>query len=179
MDRMPHAPNSVQNTPSLRAFVLHKALSSFLQPRLRTSCFSSLFSGSPAAPLKGNRLPFSASPQIRPPRQLWYGFDHRHLAHSCCGCNWTVSPQGSDTDFIFTFQMVLPPWSPFNTNGFHPGLLKVSPNLLPFCFLLGPLFLWTFLKEKELSVSIPCSPDTLCQLLFSGPGGQGLGMVHI
>lgn len=26
MDRMPHAPNSVQNTPSLRAFALHKAL---------------------------------------------------------------------------------------------------------------------------------------------------------
>lgn len=81
--------------------VSHEALSSFLQPRLRTSCCSSLFSGSPAAPLKGNSLPFSASPQIRPPRQLWYGSDHRHLAHSCCGCNWTVSPQGSDTLVLY------------------------------------------------------------------------------
>lgn len=63
-----------------------------LQPGLRPSCCPSLLSGCPAASLQGNSLPFSASPQIRPPRQLWYCFDHQHLAHSCCGCSWTVSP---------------------------------------------------------------------------------------
>lgn len=121
---------------------------------------------------KSHSLPFSASPWTRLPRQLWYCFDHQHLAYSC---RWTVSPKGiCSFEFIFTFQMVLP-GSPFKTNGFHPDLPEVSLNLLPFFFLLGPLFFWGFFKHKALSVPKPCS-QPLC-VYFRGPGGQGLGSV--
>lgn len=32
--------------------------------------------------------------------------DHQHLVHSCCGCSWTVSPQGSAPPILY----LLPKW---------------------------------------------------------------------
>lgn len=69
-------PRTVQNTPSLRDLCFSAAWNFLflpfpLLPRLRTSrCCSSLLSGRPPAPLKGNSLPFSASPQTCP-RTAW------------------------------------------------------------------------------------------------------------
>lgn len=123
---------------------------------------------------KSHSLPFSASPWIRPPDSSGIALTISIWPTAVVAVVGQCPPKASAPEFIFTFQMVLP-WSLFKTNGFHPDLPEVSPNLLPFFFLLGPLFFWGFFKQKALSVSQPCS-QPLC-VYFRGPGGQGLGSV--
>lgn len=64
------------------------------------------------------------------------------------------------------------PWSPLKANGFHPGLPAVSPSLLPFPSCLAHCYFDVSSRRGCLCQILAHWP--LGQLLFRGPGGQGL-----
>lgn len=64
------------------------------------------------------------------------------------------------------------PWSPLKANGFHPGLPAVSPSLLPFPSCLAHCYFDASSRRSCVCQTLAHWP--LCQLLFRGPGGQGL-----